>query len=95
MRGSILPLPNTPSWLGAQLKKSTGTTLPSPYVGLRHFICTFENFTFLNLFVVTILAPQNWAHLLSRNKIISFVLNRRSPQAGQPACHVRIKPGTF
>jgi hypothetical protein len=29
MRGSIPPLPNTPSWRGAQFKKSTGTTLPS------------------------------------------------------------------
>jgi hypothetical protein len=28
MRGAILPLPNTPSWRGAQFKKSTGTTLP-------------------------------------------------------------------
>jgi len=28
MRGAIPPLPNTPSWRGAQLKKSTGTTLP-------------------------------------------------------------------
>jgi len=27
MRGAIPPLPNTPSWRGAQLKKSTGTTL--------------------------------------------------------------------
>jgi len=31
MRGAIHPLPNTPSWRGAQLKnKSTGTTLPLP-----------------------------------------------------------------
>jgi hypothetical protein len=28
MRGTIPPLPNTPSWRGAQLKSSTGTTLP-------------------------------------------------------------------
>jgi hypothetical protein len=29
MRGTIPPLPNTPSWRGVQLKKkSTGTTLP-------------------------------------------------------------------
>jgi hypothetical protein len=28
MRGTILPLPNTPSWRGAYL--STGTTLPLP-----------------------------------------------------------------
>jgi len=27
MRGAIPPLPNTPSWRGAQ-EKSTGTTLP-------------------------------------------------------------------
>jgi len=27
MRGAISPLPNTPSWYGAQLK-NTGTTLP-------------------------------------------------------------------
>jgi hypothetical protein len=27
MRGAIPPFPNTPSWLGAQLKNSTGTTL--------------------------------------------------------------------
>jgi hypothetical protein len=27
MRGGITPLPSTPSWRGAQLKKSTGTTL--------------------------------------------------------------------
>jgi hypothetical protein len=31
MRGATSPLPNTPSWCGAQL--STGTTLPLP---LRH-----------------------------------------------------------
>jgi hypothetical protein len=30
MRGAIPPLPNTPSWCGAQLKKSTGSTLFSP-----------------------------------------------------------------
>jgi len=29
MNGSIPPLPNTPSWRGAQLK-NTGTILPSP-----------------------------------------------------------------
>jgi hypothetical protein len=29
MRGLISPLPNTPSWRGAQLEKSTGT-LPLP-----------------------------------------------------------------
>jgi hypothetical protein len=29
MRGSIPPLPNTPSWRGAQLKNSTGITLPT------------------------------------------------------------------
>jgi hypothetical protein len=28
MRGAIPPLLNTPSWGGARLKKSTGTTLP-------------------------------------------------------------------
>jgi hypothetical protein len=29
MRGAIPPLPNTPSWRGAQFKKEgTGTTLP-------------------------------------------------------------------
>jgi hypothetical protein len=28
MFGAIPPLPNTPSWHGAQLKKSTGTALP-------------------------------------------------------------------
>jgi hypothetical protein len=37
MRGAIPPLPNTPSWRGAQL--STGTTLPLPLsvgiIGLR------------------------------------------------------------
>jgi hypothetical protein len=27
--------PNTPSWHGAQLKKSTGTTLPVPYLNLN------------------------------------------------------------
>jgi len=27
MRGAIPPLPNTPSWRGAQLKKSRGTIL--------------------------------------------------------------------
>jgi len=32
MRGAIPPLPNTPSWRGAQLKKSTGTTLPYLYL---------------------------------------------------------------
>jgi hypothetical protein len=30
MRGAIPSLPNTPSWRGAQLKKSTGTALPLP-----------------------------------------------------------------
>jgi len=28
MSGALTPLPNTPSWHGAQLKKSTGTPLP-------------------------------------------------------------------
>jgi hypothetical protein len=34
MSGAIRPLPNTPSWRGDQLKKSTGTTLslPLPYL---------------------------------------------------------------
>jgi len=27
-RGDIPPLPNTPSWCGAPLKRSTGTALP-------------------------------------------------------------------
>jgi hypothetical protein len=30
MSGAIPPLPNTPSWRGAQLKKRTGTTLFLP-----------------------------------------------------------------
>jgi len=30
MHGAIPPLPNMSSWHGAQLKKSTGTTLPLP-----------------------------------------------------------------
>jgi hypothetical protein len=34
MSGAIPPLPNTPSWRGAQLKKkSTGTNLPLPFRG--------------------------------------------------------------
>jgi len=32
MRGAIPPLPNAPSWCGAQFKKSTGTALSLPYV---------------------------------------------------------------
>jgi hypothetical protein len=36
MGEAITPLPNTPSWRGAQLKtNSTGTTLPLPFI-----ICT-------------------------------------------------------
>jgi hypothetical protein len=31
MRGAIHELPNTPSWRGAQLKKSTVTNLPSTF----------------------------------------------------------------
>jgi hypothetical protein len=31
MRGAIPPLLNTPSWHGAQLKKSTETTSPLPF----------------------------------------------------------------
>jgi hypothetical protein len=31
MSGAILPLPSAPSWRGAQLKESTGTTLPLPF----------------------------------------------------------------
>jgi len=30
MSGVMASLPNTPSWRGARLKKSTGTTLPLP-----------------------------------------------------------------
>jgi hypothetical protein len=30
MSAAIPPLSNTPSWRGAQLKRSTGTTLPLP-----------------------------------------------------------------
>jgi len=32
MNGAIPPLPNTSSWRGAQLQKSTGTALPLPYL---------------------------------------------------------------
>jgi hypothetical protein len=32
MRGAITPLPNTPSWRGAQLKMHTGATLPLPEI---------------------------------------------------------------
>jgi len=32
MSEAIPPLPNTPSWRGAQLKKSTGTTLPFTFI---------------------------------------------------------------
>jgi hypothetical protein len=40
MRGAIPPLPNTPSWRGAQLK-STGTTLPLPSTSDKvHFVYT-------------------------------------------------------
>jgi hypothetical protein len=31
MRGAIPPLPNTPSWRGAQLQKGTGTNSPLPF----------------------------------------------------------------
>jgi len=31
----MLPLPNTPSWRGVQLKKSTGTSLPLLYTTKR------------------------------------------------------------
>jgi hypothetical protein len=34
MHGAIPPLPNTSSWLGAQLRKSTGTTLLLPCIKL-------------------------------------------------------------
>jgi len=40
MRGAIPSLPNTPSWRGAQLKKSPGTTLLLPYLsGLVWMSC--------------------------------------------------------
>jgi hypothetical protein len=32
MRGAISPIPNTPSWRGAQLKGSTGATSPLPLI---------------------------------------------------------------
>jgi hypothetical protein len=35
MSGALPPFPNTPSWRGAQLKKSTGTTLPVPLPWFR------------------------------------------------------------
>jgi hypothetical protein len=31
MRGTIPPLPNTPSWRGVHFKNSTGTNLPLPF----------------------------------------------------------------
>jgi hypothetical protein len=38
MRADITSLPNTPSWRGAQLKNSIGTTLP-----LFHFLVKGQN----------------------------------------------------
>jgi hypothetical protein len=35
MSGAIPPFPNIPSWRGAQSKKSTGTTLPLPFIRYR------------------------------------------------------------
>jgi hypothetical protein len=35
MHGAIPPLPNTPSWRGAQFKRSTGTSLPSTFILLN------------------------------------------------------------
>jgi hypothetical protein len=44
MRGAIPPLPNTPSWRGAQLKKKHGTTLPYIYMYTHtHTHSVFKN----------------------------------------------------
>jgi hypothetical protein len=45
MRGAILPLPNTPSWRGTQLKKEHRTTLPfSLLVQEKHYSrCTVKS----------------------------------------------------
>jgi len=38
MRGAIPPLPNTPSWRDAQLKRTnTGTALPLPFIVISVF----------------------------------------------------------
>jgi len=43
MRGAILPFTNTPSWHGAQFKKSAVTTLRLPllYINLKLNFITF------------------------------------------------------
>jgi hypothetical protein len=43
MRGAIPPLPNTPSWRGAQVKKITGTTLIYLYTVIRGCIQKFPD----------------------------------------------------
>jgi hypothetical protein len=46
MCGAIPPLPNTPSWRGAQLK-STGTTLPLPvlYQQRQKLVAAYKRLT--------------------------------------------------
>jgi len=43
MSRAIRPIPNTPSWRGAQFKKSTGTILPfmtiNVYLGALCIVC--------------------------------------------------------
>jgi hypothetical protein len=48
MSGAIPALPNMPSWRGAQLKRSTGTTLL--YITLLYFTLLSQliNYIFLN-----------------------------------------------
>jgi hypothetical protein len=44
MCGTVPPLPNTPSWHGAQLKTSIGTTLPLPLPCLEMGILIITGF---------------------------------------------------
>jgi hypothetical protein len=68
MSGAILQLPNTPSWRGVQLKKSTGTTLPSPLLG-KHYTKWYSphNYAFVS-----------WILLKGRTKTIGRCYRKAS-----------------
>jgi hypothetical protein len=59
MSGAIPPLPDMPSWCGAQLKESTGTTLPLPFI--LYLTCLNFHKYYLSI------SHNKWPALLSKS----------------------------
>jgi hypothetical protein len=59
VRGAVYPLPNTPSWRGAQLQKSTGTTLPLLFYNLNIRVLYVDLKSVLTAFAISIVKFMN------------------------------------